>query len=461
MTRTGLAFFLLFVILTRLPFVFAGFGTDPDAWRVAASATKLWQTGTYEVSRSPGYPLHELVTAPLVALGGAPLSNSGTLLCSLILLLVWHRFVLREGRHPALLLIILAFTPIFWKNSAATTDYIWSLLFILLAFERGLSGKAVMAGVMLGIAAGFRPSNAIAALPVMVPLLSADRPVRAILQFATASILATSCIFAPIILAVGPAAWAAGSVSQVADVRAQQNTGLLVAMYRGVYAFGPLALAFIGVALLGRWKYIRTARVIKDPVLSGALVAVIAYVALFFWLPMEREYLLPVLLFGLLLIDRLCTRRQIIFTGVLLFSFAFLDPDVIAHQGAAGSLQPNLRQGMIIEEWKKHDLREETRATILTLHQSRKALVMTGFPEPYWFNDVRTQPIEAPFHERLYRNLSDSLVFHTFCLSRAELTAAREQGYALCVLRDATRFVEQTGGFSVEQEKVAVLPPSP
>src|SRR5688572_14936738 len=56
-------------MLTRLPFVNYGHGTDPDAWRVAMTAHHLLETGEYFPSRLPGNPLHELLMTLFVPRG--------------------------------------------------------------------------------------------------------------------------------------------------------------------------------------------------------------------------------------------------------------------------------------------------------------------------------------------------------------------------------------------------------
>ncbi len=87
---------LLAVVATRIPLIATCYSSDPDAWRVASVGKMFWQTGTYAASRFPGYPLHEIIAAPLVILGGSTLTNSFTLVAALTLLLVWYGIVQRQ-----------------------------------------------------------------------------------------------------------------------------------------------------------------------------------------------------------------------------------------------------------------------------------------------------------------------------------------------------------------------------
>lgn len=461
MNRTGLALLLLLVAVTRIPFLIAGYGTDPDAWRAANAATSLWQTGVYEPSRLPGSPLHEYITAPLTAAGGPWLSNAATLIAALLALIVWNNIALREARHPTLLVVIVAFTPLFWKNSAVTMDYVWSLLFLLLAFGASLRQRALVAGVFLGIAAGFRPANAIAGAALLVPFLSGPRPVRSIFVMATAAGSVAAAAFAPLFLSTGVGGWLSATSAQLAGVRTTQNAGISAALYRGVYTFGPLATAFIVVAGTRALRTMRPAAFREDAALCTSVVMVLLYAATFVWLPMEREYLLPALPFLLLAIDRIGTRREILITGALLASFAFVNPDIVAHEGVTGRIHPSLRPGMIIEDLDRSRSREVQRAVILSLSTPDRLLLLTGFPEPFWFNEERVERLPSGFHEQLFRNRTAGNTHHIYCLSRPELALARAQGYRVAVQRGAERLVEQIGGFSIAAEGIAVVPTLP
>ncbi|TAK68758.1 MAG: hypothetical protein EPO22_02190, partial [Dehalococcoidia bacterium] len=47
-------------VASRAPFINIGYGTDPDAWRVALAGYWLREHHEYYPSRLPGYPLPEL-----------------------------------------------------------------------------------------------------------------------------------------------------------------------------------------------------------------------------------------------------------------------------------------------------------------------------------------------------------------------------------------------------------------
>ena len=63
-----LAFALLALayVVSRAPFISIGYGTDPDAWRVALSGLWLWDHHEFYPSRLPGYPVPEFASAAVI-----------------------------------------------------------------------------------------------------------------------------------------------------------------------------------------------------------------------------------------------------------------------------------------------------------------------------------------------------------------------------------------------------------
>jgi len=459
--RLTLALLLIAVALTRLPPVLQGYGADPDAWRVASSASRLWTTGEYQVSRYPGYPLHEIISAPLVALGGAAASNGATLIVALLLLAIWNRIALREARHPAILVITLALTPLFLKNSVVTMDYIWSLFFLVLALDNALQKNALLAGVFVGLAAGFRMANLVALVPVGVLFLdqiqlrrirfrrsqsqqpqvrqsppdpfqlSQSRSLHPILMFMGVALGTTLLSYLPVILTLGLERWYAETAAQLASIRQHNDLGFRMFLYRSVYAFGPLAV-IAAIGFLGaRWKEFTRMFRSFDPLVWSPVAGIVVYSLVFFSLPLEREYLLPLVPFLLLLSDRFLMRSHLLLLLFCVITYAFINPDIVYHQEPVGRVQPNVRKGILLEDCEKRTRIAATRREILALTTSEKTIVVTGFPEPYWFNEEGVERIDSPFHEQLFRNRGTVRAAHIYLLSPAETGLAHTLGFAV------------------------------
>ncbi len=74
---------ILFFILSRIPLLNLGFGSDPDAWRIANSAFDLHYFNVYHPSRFPGYPLPEIFNSLVINYGWLA-TNIITMIISLI-----------------------------------------------------------------------------------------------------------------------------------------------------------------------------------------------------------------------------------------------------------------------------------------------------------------------------------------------------------------------------------------
>ena len=153
-----LAFAALAVVYvaTRIPWLNLGYGTDPDAWRVALSADHLLSHGEYLPSRLPGFPLEEFVTVPFVRAGWV-WTNLSTVLVSLVGVYLFARLLV-ELKLPAkgVLTAAFAFTPLLWINSVITMDYMWSLTFILACYLALMRRRSLLGGLFMGLAIGFR-----------------------------------------------------------------------------------------------------------------------------------------------------------------------------------------------------------------------------------------------------------------------------------------------------------------
>ena len=170
-TRPGtFALLAIVYIASRAPFLAIGYGTDPDAWRIALSGLWLWDHGEFYPSRLPGYPLPELASA-LVIKGGPVATNGLTMLVSLGGVWFFAGIVKRlELPSPALVVVGFAFTPLLWINSMTTMDYMWALTFILGAYYFLLGGQAWVAGLMLGLAVASRSTSALMLAPMVLYL---------------------------------------------------------------------------------------------------------------------------------------------------------------------------------------------------------------------------------------------------------------------------------------------------
>jgi hypothetical protein len=165
--RSEFLVFGIVILITRLPFLFYGYGSEEDAWGLIVTARNILQTGVYEVSRLPGHPLQEILLIPGHLIPAWAL-NFMTAVAS-TLGVVFFTKALKELDIPHYMLagIALAFTPVFYIQSTNVMDYTWALSFGLMAFHQLINRKFLIAGIFIALATGFRITSAAMLLPLL------------------------------------------------------------------------------------------------------------------------------------------------------------------------------------------------------------------------------------------------------------------------------------------------------
>jgi hypothetical protein len=292
----------LLVLASRLPWIAAGPGTDPDSYRVINAARHIAETGRYAASRLPGFPVHEYLTAAVVRFGPAA-TNMVTALCS-VSAFVFFALLLREAGARAWLLgaLAFAFSPVVFVNSTCTIDYIPSLMFMLAAAHALLRRHPLAAGILLGLAVGCRITAGAMLLPFIVWTLREDRGVARIrrigLMVAATTLVAAFC-FLPVLATYG-----AGFFTYYGNTDYPSALQLLAASTVALWGV-PGVVALLGLCILA--PFIRTAIGVRfgeprcERAFRMALLVVLLYEAVFLLLPVEAGYLIPATPFALLM----------------------------------------------------------------------------------------------------------------------------------------------------------------
>src|SRR6202140_5316155 len=199
--RLALALAALAVLLTRLPWIGSGYGSDPDSYRVVLAARQLARTGVYEASRLPGYPVYEFLTA-LSAAAAPWVSNAVTALLSAAAFVLFALIVRELGvRRYLLIALAFAMTPVIYLNSSCTMDYIPALAGQLAATYAVMRRRPMLAGLLLGLGVGCRITAGALALPLCLWMLltAAPRPaLRQCLAFGITLLLVSVLCFLPV-----------------------------------------------------------------------------------------------------------------------------------------------------------------------------------------------------------------------------------------------------------------------
>lgn len=496
----------LVVAITRLPFLFTGYGADGDAWRVAQVGHTLWTSGVYAISRPPGYPAHEILSAPLVALGGSVLSNAVTLIASIIAIFVWHAIVRGRTQRPGMLTVAFAFAPLFWVNSAATMDYVWSLLMILLAMHALMRTKSISGGVWAGLAIGFRPTNSVLLVPLTILLLSVMRgralsrhreqspeganksispmddqkerllrtenrarndtePVDGqsgnnevrprgvpLLIFLVSSCVTVVVLFLPIFFTYGIFGWLSELRGQFGSSALSLNDALIYFVYRALYAIGPLAFLSVLWIVLRKGAF-PAAWNSRNDLFSVSLVALCVLLVVFALFPLEKSYLLAGLPFLLLILDRVATRRAFFLFTLFLISYAFVNPDIIRHGGVRGTPGFNVHTGMVIEEWQKRKELEEWRNQLASVAVPERTVIMTGAGPAFWFENDALEPVQNPIvrdvHDTVVQRKGNPSILYVPMIPREETERLEKLGWQVMCDPKNREYIERTMGYRI------------
>lgn len=400
-TRPGPAVVLAIVyLLTRLPWIGVGYGSDPDAARVAITADWFWRTGEFYPSRLPGYPLYELIASALFPFGPVVL-NLSTLAVSFVGVLLFAAILKRLRVEPkGVLTLAFAFAPMIWINSSVTLDYLWGLTFLLAAYLAAIDRRWLVAGVLFGVAIGCRPTIAAMALPFFV-LIVRERRRRPLIEFFAVAGIVSVIAFLPIIVN-----YRFGFLDFF-DVR---PTWGKFARTLGVEAFGlATMLGFIVIGLLSWRRFLRLPDLIRRDVhVAFALLAILLVFMSFFRLPLEEAYLTPMLPFLILIIARLFARPAVLAFCALLVIGGLVDFHTRSERGwtqpvaAIAAIRP--QPGRVIVDYELRHHRLKVAKGMRALDLPPNSVVTAGFYYPIFVAQYRDE-LELTMPEGVRRDL--------------------------------------------------------
>jgi hypothetical protein len=317
----GLIVLILLVLVSRIPFIDAGYGSDPDAWRLANVSRNISINHAYEQSRFPGHPVQEIVCAFFWKLGPVGL-NSLTVIFSVIGILFFALALIKlNTKNYFLLSCALAFTPVIFINSVNSMDYIWALSFILAGFYFTVVRKPIASGILVGLAVGCRITSGAMIIPLCILLLQKDEKNRYynIFKIAFSALLVGLVLYIPVYLRYG-----IGFLT-FEDPGHYSLSQILRTMILGVWeSLGAISIIFsIVYTLIVNRKNLFILKPDHKLIIVSCLSAIILFILAFFKLPYRSGYLIPFVPFFILLLYLIIDRKLIkfVFISIMLSSF--------------------------------------------------------------------------------------------------------------------------------------------
>lgn len=450
-SKLRVAAILGLAILVRIPFLRLGFGLDEDSCLVAGAASKMLETGSYEISRYPGNPLHEILTAAILAVDGSTLSNVATMLAFMASALVFLAIARRvEAKHPLWLLFIYCFLPILFVASTVTMDYVWALLCILVAYLLLLKERSMWSAIALGVAVGFRLGSAVLLAPMLLYLWSTRRR-HLILRYSLVAAVTGVIAFSPPLISRG---------LRVLSYYLSSRHELSHIPYFAAYTVGlPVSVLLFFGSLACLPTLIRELRE-RVSVVWSCVGAILVILALFVRIPLESEYLIPAIPFLLLLIDRYASRVFLAAFTVLSLLFGVVslelkdssDLDTIR-------LNPHLEAGIVLEDLEaRHDqilIREQLAPALRDLLGSKTpTAVVTGFIVGCAHLRENPELIKAHLPELQHRSgiydvLESQILLVNGPIREDQYVQLRAQGYEIAFIEGSLRYSQLDSAFEL------------
>ncbi|MDD8018825.1 MAG: hypothetical protein PHP42_10670 [Bacteroidota bacterium] len=316
-TRIFVVIFSL-TFCSRLPFIIDDYGLDGDGWRVINAARTIASTHHYIASRFPGYPFVELLLAALSA-PSAIITNLITACFSGIAAAFFTLFIKKYSSEYFWAALAFAGTPIVFLNSIVTMDYVWAIGSICAVLYFFFSKRMfLLSGILLGLAIGCRISSLLFILPLILILIH-QKEYRAFFFFVLPAGIVLLALFLPVIQTYGFSFLSMPSGTFSITQIAKKLT---------VDLWGIAGCIFFGIALiqsLRRKIFESLPNHQRFDIMVLIFGGIVLYLTLFFRLPVDAGYLIPIVpLFITYFAIQLTLRQFRIFSiGVICSSFIF------------------------------------------------------------------------------------------------------------------------------------------
>jgi len=192
---------------------------------------------------------------------------------------------------------------------------------------------------------------------------------------------------------------------------------------------------------------------------SGTVSAAICLmtIAIFAFLPDEREYLIPMLPFLLILLALVSERRMFVVITVLVLSYGFISIDLIEHSISQPRLNVNLQRGYIVKEYLGRGELNEKRMALSNATIPESSFVMIGMGPMFWLENpsvVIDKKMEKEFRHDCARSLNGNEIYFIYSLYKPQLDEIRQRGYTVYYWTEMKEYFDTFIGYDLDTEKI-------
>jgi len=439
------SFLFLLIFITRIPFLYAGYGVEEDSWGIALAAFHTKLTGIYEPSRLPGHPFQEYIYSLLW--GSGPVVFNG--LCALFSAIgaVSFALILKHWKFNQVFLAATAFAmvPVYYISSTYTIDFVWTQALLLIAMYLVLKKKFIPAGLVLGMAVGCRVTSGVMLVPFMIiswqPGLKHN--LRVFFKMCIPMGLISIALYAPVYKQFG-----ASFFMYYDQFPYPPFSKVMYKMIIGVFGLiGTIStVIFLLIALL-RSKHQEPGNAFSNgldkKIILASGIIILLYIISYFRLPQKSGYMIPVIPFVIILFAYYLKKHHFTWLCVTycLSSFLFSINLTDAFRGAAYSryaivckvsgqelfLDPFT--GPIFSDYSKR--KQKMAFTDMVIRKaaalSDKTVIIAG----WWYNEIMVTLIGESTNKQV--------IFEGYIHSSA-LQQYRENGYQVFYLPEQNTY---------------------
>jgi hypothetical protein len=401
--RLTLALSTLFVLISRLPFLNAGYGVEEDSWGIAVAAYHTQLYGVMEASRLPGHPVNEFIYS--IFWGNGPwLYNFFSAVCSVFCFILFYLICKKLTiKNYAWASLAMAFTPVVYINSTCTIDYLWALLFAITSFYALIHQRLFWSAFFLALAVGCRINSAILYIPFILWIYHHQNKQLKLLDFFKFSFtfgVVTLLCFAPIIQVYG---WKFFSYSDQFPYPPIPKI-----LYKA--SIGVVGLPAFLLIIILLFRYLKRIKLAHFPPSFHYLflTLLVLQIGAYLMLPQKSAYLMLLVPFGIIWMAYLLPQKHfILFCISIVFSSFFLSVNLTDNlRGAQYSkwaikttiagqeifLDP--LTGPVLNDYTKRI--NKLNYTAQVIKQAEKINYPTIIICGWWFNQILIEQMERP-----------------------------------------------------------------
>lgn len=421
-----IGFIWLFLVI---PLIFFSYGSDPDSGRLAEAATKIWEYKEYFRSRTGGHPLYEIMISPLVVTGQWYLSNLLSVYFGFsILLALIYLSRNEEFNYPLLVILSIAFAPVFIKNATSTMDYMSALAFLTWSYVLMRQNKYFYAAILIGLAAGCRPISGLMVIPLVIYAWSNGKSWYDLLKIYLLAVVVGLIVYLPLLLTYGipGSSYMPGELKMI----------ILRGGYYFLSFFGLIASLIIFPSLI--YVFYSSRKDFSSFKLFHFSNILIWFI-LFSYMPYEPEYLLPSLLSIILLFDKYLNYKVFLLSTILILSYHVIKIEMMAGSSGERYVKPSIDEGYTIEEAKHRVFQKSLREVATNFNVDQPTILYFGdafiqIANDRWYYDEKL---------KLYKQRNGLLYIHRGHITCEEHKKYYKSGFTNIIWND-TKFGRAT-----------------